>query len=158
MSASSISDSIVTQFRRSWDMLRDCVHRYPENEWKDSDIDFLRAPRLVVHAIEAAEFYCGESPDGFKWGHRFGDWEGMSFDELPGQEQVLAYLDEIGEKFEGWARAMSDEDILGSNDAFPWTGERVLDRISYVMRHTHQHLGEMGAELRRKDLPRPKWK
>jgi hypothetical protein len=159
MSDTTISVSLIEQFARSWEVLRDAVRQFPAEQWRCGEIDYLIPPRLALHVIEAAEFYAGDTPEGFHFGGRFGvDWEGSPAEQFPDQEEMLRYLDEVQAQVEAWLRGLSDADLLLPGQAFPWTGRCVLDRAIYVLRHTHQHIGEMNAELRRRGCPRAQWR
>jgi hypothetical protein len=135
------------------------VRRFPAEQWRGGEIDYLIPARLALHVIEAAEFYSGDSPEEFRWGSRFGvNCERTPPEQLPDQEAMLRYLDEVQARVETWLRGLTDADLLLPGQAFPWTGRCVLDRAIYVLRHTHQHIGEMNAELRRRGCPRAQWR
>ena len=158
MSSNTISVSLMDQFARAWGMLREAVQHFPAEQWRSGEVDYLVPARLAIHVIEAGEFYAGDTPEGFRWGSRFGvDWEGSPADQFPSQEEVLTYLEEIQVRVEAWLGGLHDADFLAPEAAFPWTGKTVLDRAIYVLKHHHQHLGEMNAELRRRNLPRSQW-
>ncbi len=71
---------------------------------------------------------------------------------------MQAYLDEIASRFETWIDTLEDGQ-LHTPDGFPyWPESSPLDRSLYMLRHLHHDLGEIVAELRRRDLPRSIWR
>ena len=86
------------------------------------------------------------------------DWEGAKPEQLPTQEQTLLYLNEVQPKVEDWLKETSDSELLSPDTEYPWTGGSVLSRALYLLRHNQSHLGELNAELRRRELPRAKWR
>ena len=155
MDEAIMRDSLVRQFVRSWRMVEEAIRSFSADEWKTGDVDYLTPARLAYHIIETAEFYAGETPDGFPSGHRFGcDWEGAEPDDLPTQEAILAYLADARTQVGGWLREV---DLLAADVAFPWTGGCILDRALYLLRHNHHHVGEMWSEIKRRGHPLPDW-
>ena len=53
---------------------------------------------------------------------------------------------------------MGDEGLLAPEEDYAWTGSTLLGRLLYMLAHCRQHLGEINAELRRRGLPRIKWR
>ena len=155
MSDVGLSAVLIRQFERSWRMLEEAAESFSAEEWRRGEIDYLTPARLTYHILEAAEFYSGESSEGFPWGHRFGcDWEGGELEELPTQEDVLAYLADVRPQVETW---LNDVDLSATDEAFPWPGGTVLDRALYLLRHNHHHIGEMWSEIKRRGHELPDW-
>ena len=153
---------LIEQFSPVFDMYEDAIEKIPENQWKSGEIDYLIPARLILHASEAADYYTTDSSEGYLWNKRFktdpekvGD---IKPENLPPQNVMLEYHREVRGKIEGWLRGMSDGDLLKAEEKFPWTGSTVLSRMLYTIAHHRQHLGEINAELRRRDLPRIKWR
>ncbi|GAF93600.1 unnamed protein product [marine sediment metagenome] len=158
MGKNVVAAEVYAQFRRAFSMLRGSIEAFGEEEWRGGDIDFLIPCRQAYHAIESVEYYLSEYPGEFKWGHRFdGDWEGMPAGELPTQEEVLDYLDEMQATVDAWLKGLGDEGLLAPQKGFPWTGKTPLGRALYVLRHGQHHLAEMNTELRRRGIDRPDW-
>ncbi len=158
-SVMSISESLLESFKLIWEMYDEALETVPEEHWRAGEIDYLIPARQVYHAIQTGDFYSGETPDDFPWGHRF---DGGCFDtppdKLPTKEQAREYHDEIREKVTDWIRGSGDAGLLSREESFPWTGSVVLGRVLYLLGHYRQHFGEINAELRRRELPRIKWK
>ena len=85
------------------------------------------------------------------------DWEGTPADELPGQQECLAYLEVVRQRTRVWLEGLGDEGLLAPQEAFPWTGPNILSRMIYVIRNSQDHTGQLNAELRRRNLPRSTW-
>lgn len=155
MSEVTLVDVVLRQFVRSWQMFEDAVRQFPADEWREGAFAYLTPARAAYHIVETAEFYSGEIPDTFQWGHRFGgDWEAMPAEDLPSPADVLAYLADVRPQVEAWVR---DVDLLAPDPAFGWTGGAFLDRALYLLRHTHHHVGEMWSELKRRGYKFPDW-
>ena len=155
----SIQESLVEAFRRNWGIYEDLIKQIPEEHWRTGDIGYLIPARLVYHAIEGADFYSSPTPKGFVAGHLLGaDWEAATPEQLPTKKQTREYLKQTMEKVDGWLRGMDDSDFLVPEEAFHWTGKTVLGRAIYLLVHCRQHVGEINAELRRRGLPRAKWR
>lgn len=162
MSAHPIVESLADHFTRTWGMLRGAIEALPENEWRTGDVEQFVPDRQALHIIETADFYSGEwSSDNFPWGTRFDcDWEGSAAKDLPGQRDIVTYLDEAKAKVEAWLERRGDDGLLGEpqDTRFPWTGKCELGRALYLVRHSHHHLGKIHAELRRRGIKRPEWR
>ena len=154
-----IRKSLVEAFKRNWDMYQDAVKNIPDEHWRTGDIEYLIPARLVYHVLECVDFYSNPTSKGYVWGHRFNiDWARVSPEQLPTKEQTKAYLAEMMEKLEGWLQKSSDAELLSEEKAFPWTGKTTIGRAIYLLVHCRQHIGEINAELRRRELPRIKWR
>jgi uncharacterized damage-inducible protein DinB len=162
MSVNGIVASLLDHFTRTWDMLREAIEAFPDEEWRVADEDDLIPARQALHVVESSAFYSGEwTGKKFPSGKRLGcDWELSPPEELPSQRDVLEYLEEAKAKVKAWLTRRGDEGLLGEpqDERFPWTGACELGRALYLMRHTHHHLGKIHAELRRRGIARPDWR
>jgi len=61
-------------------------------------------------------------------------------------------------KVDRWIESHGDAGLLASDKVFHLEGMCYLDRALYVLRHTHQHIGELFKTLRDRDIPRPTWR
>jgi len=156
--ATSIGEALLEAFKLIWEMYDEALENIPREHWRAGEIDYLIPARQVYHAVETADFYSGASPDDFPWGQRFdcGCFDSPP-DELPSREQAREYHDEVRVKVADWIRGLDAPEILAREKSFPWTGSVVLGRALYLLGHYRQHLGELNAELRRRELPRIKW-
>lgn len=153
----TISEQLIEDMNHSWRMLRDAIERIPEEHWRRGEVDYLIPARHVLHAIEAVDFYISPSPNEFKWGDRFDvDWEGAPADVLPSQAALGEYLDEVSQRFAEWLGGFDDGQVMAADEAWGRFASRMA-RANYVIRHNHQHIGEINAELRRRGIDRLKW-
>ena len=79
-------------------------------------------------------------------------------EKLPFKEMELEYHREVRRKVELWLCKMDENYLLAREEKFPWTGSTRLGRALYLLGHYRQHFGEINAELRRRGLPRIKWR
>lgn len=160
MSTISIATELAEQYERAWRMFRAAVELFTEEQWRAGAISSLVPARHACHVVETADFYCASvPPDEFKWGSRVGGfWDTAPARNLPSQEHVLEYLDDVEQKVAAWLHGLTDEAMLGPDGMFPWTGRSLLGRAVYLLRHTQHHLAEMNAELRRRGRPVLDWR
>lgn len=156
-------NALVTELRkhsdRTWSMWRNAINNIPDAAWRRGDVDYLIPVRHACHVLETAEFYLGDLPaDQYPWGSSYhGDWEGSPAEDLPDRATTLALLEKITAFADARLAAMTDELLLAPDHVFPWTGGTRLATMLYLLRHNQHHLGEMHAELRRRDIPRAAW-
>jgi hypothetical protein len=154
-----ISESIIENLSLTWEMYSDAINSIPNEHWKTGEIDYLIPARLILHAIETLDFYSSTSPDNYARGHRFKiDRKKVSSRQLPSKAQLQTYLNEVEKKTVSWLKGLEDKAFLSPELEFPWTGSTVMGRVLYSLEHCRQHFGELNAELRRRGLPRIKWK
>jgi hypothetical protein len=157
--AMNLVESLLEAFTLIWEMYDDALESIPEKHWRAGEIDYLIPARQVYHAVQTGDFYSGETPNDFPWGHKF---DGGCFDtppdKLPTMEKARLYHNEVKEKVTDWVQSVRDAGLLSRESSFPWTGSVILGRILYLLGHYRQHFGELNAELRRRGLPRIKWR
>ncbi len=154
-----IGESIIENFSLTWLMFEEALEIIPDYHWTRGENNYLIPARLMLHAIETIDFYSSRSPKDYSHGYRFSlDTKDSSPDQLPDRKQLKKYLAEVKEKTESWLRKLENEDFLAHESEFPWTGSSVLGRVLYLLEHCRQHIGELNAELRRRNLPRIKWR
>jgi uncharacterized damage-inducible protein DinB len=134
-------------------MLEATIARMDDAAWRTVDPPGLAPIRWAHHAIETTEFYRQASPDDFLWGAR----SSLTANQMPSRLEMIAYLDEARNAYRDWLSGMTDEDLLAHN-AFPWTGESVLERILYTLRHTMTHQGELSMILRMNGATETEWR
>lgn len=157
MTLNDVTRPVLEHFRRTFAMFREAVEACPAGEWCEGELDYLRPAGVAYHVLETIDFYTSEqSVDTFEWGGRFGvGWEGAHADQLPSQEQVLLYLDEMETRVEEW---LTSNHLLAPEQTYPWTGSVLLARALYVLRNTQHHVAEMSLELTRRGYSAPQWK
>lgn len=154
-----LAEALLESLSLTWDMCDDAIREIPDEQWRTGEIDYLIPARLILHIIEAADFYTRPDSRGYPWGHRFGsEWESIAPDELPDKGDLRKYLEEVKAQVESWVLSMGEEGLLTPEADYTWTGSTLLGRALYMLAHCRQHLGEINAELRRRGLPRIKWR
>jgi uncharacterized damage-inducible protein DinB len=136
------------------------VNSIPDDQWKVGEIAQLVPARLLYHILSGTEVYARScSYEEYKSRCMFKlDWQDAAAAELPARHAALGYIDEMEKRVGEWLDELGDEGLLSSDEGFPWTGTRKLGRALYLMRHTQNHAGDMNSELRRRGLPRGKWR
>jgi uncharacterized damage-inducible protein DinB len=154
-----LCESILEHFNLIWEMHEEAIVNIPKEYWKEGDIEYLIPARQIFHVTESADYYSSIDQNSFLWGHRFGTRARDTMKKnLPNKEELFQYHNEVKEKIDSWLKTSSDIEILQYQNTFRWTGMTVLSRLIYVLAHYRQHFGEINAELRRRGLPRIKWR
>ena len=155
----SIAGDVRGQFEHAWDMFAEAVRLFSAEQWRQDSGLVLAPARVAYHLLETAEYYLSDAPGAFRWGGRFGvDWESADAGALPTQEDILAYLGEVRRACQDWLNRRAAHGMLDLDPVYGGEGMSRLDRSLYLLRHTHHHIGELCAQLRRYDLPRPGWR
>ena len=157
MAVVTIGQTLAEQYDRVWGTLRDALGKMSDQQWRESDCDWLTPVRQAYHIVETAEFYAGAKGQGYKWGSLGGNWEESPSAELPSQAQMLAFLERVQATVRKWLVECGDAEYLLPEAGFAWTGGTRLSRALYSLRHAQHHLGQLNAELRRKGLARGEW-
>jgi|TARA_Y100000031_G_C7906840_1_gene242028 hypothetical protein len=158
-SGQQLQNVIAGQFEDVWDMFQEAIEAFPDERWRKGDVTYLTPARIAYHIIETIDYYGRQNIDTFVWGHRAGiNWETAEQGDLPSRNETLAYFDDVREANGIWLCVLGTEGLLAEDVVFHDEGMTHLDRVLYMMRHTHQHLGELCAELRRNELSRPTWR
>jgi hypothetical protein len=152
-----LTDVLLRQYERSWQMLRDGVEKCPREQWRDERGDpFFVPARLSFHVIQAVDYYASRSPE-FDW-ERFGfDWEEVDSALLPEQSSVLDYLDEVKGKVSQEIQRLGTTGLLETDDSFGPSFGNTLERLLYALRHSHHHVGQLSLEMQRRNLPEIPW-
>jgi hypothetical protein len=82
------------------------------------------------------------------------NWQEPDSSKLPGQDEVLAYLDEAEERLAGF---LVSADLGAEETQVQWTGATLLGRTAYSLRHAQHHLAEMCLELHCRGIKAPGW-
>ncbi len=155
----SLASVVVNQFDAAWDMLGEAIQAIDEEAWRAGAPSHLVPARLVYHILETADYYAHPDLSAFEWSGRFGvDWETANAGNLPDQGTIAEYLRDVRSKVAAWLVSHDDSGLLAPDAVFYEEGMTHLDRALYVLRHTHQHTGELFAVLRERDIPRPAWR
>jgi len=146
---STIGKMLDAQFSRMWKLLREVITKAPETLWGEGLRPLHEPSRVAYHIVETVDFYSGETAKNFPWGKKLSVdcWE-AAVSELPSKSQVNKYTDEVREKTEAAFAEWSDPKFLGPQEVFLWTGETLLDRMIYALKHSYYHLGQINGTIR----------
>jgi hypothetical protein len=154
-----IIESLIDQFGRTWQELRNAVMKTSSEEWRRGTDDYLIPARLAYHILFTADMYATHMGyEEYKPHRKYKlDWENAPVDELPSREALFTLVNETEVTVKQWLIDLGDEGLLRDEDKYPWTGERILDRALYALRHNQWHIGELNAILRARDLEPVEW-
>lgn len=143
-----VTDDLLDQFHRAISMVRFTVEEFDDEQWR-SGISWFQTPaRVGYHLVETLDFYFSGKRDGqeFTYGHRFdGPWWEMGDEQLPGQEGLLGYLDEIQGRIEETLASTDDTELSAPFDLYDWSGKTLVGHYAYALRHTMHHQGALSA-------------
>jgi uncharacterized damage-inducible protein DinB len=129
-------------------MVRFTVEEFDPGQWL-SGISWFQTPaRVGYHLVEALDAYFWRHAGGqeFTYGRRFdGTWWEMEDAQLPSQEALLEYLDEVQGRIEGTFMALEDADLSTLFDLYDWSGKTLAGHYAYALRHTMHHQGALSA-------------
>lgn len=158
MSQFLIKETLLESFGRSFEMYEKAIKDVPADEWKKGEHHNIIPVVILLHSIETADFYSSDSPE-FDWGGRFKvSWSDGDIADFPTQDELLVYFNEVKEKLVDYISAFKDEEYLGDDPFGKWTGNGRLGRMLYLISHLRQHMGELNAVLRDRNIPRVKWR
>ena len=152
-----IAASINRQFARMLGSLIDAMEKLDEAGTRAGDVDFLIPGRLAYHVLGSVDFYTEAAPNRAMINKLGGHWEKSPVAELPSKERLVEYAVALRGKIAAYLATVPDAVMLAPGTGFDWTGETVLERLVYALRHAQHHVGQINAELRRRGLPRGAW-
>jgi hypothetical protein len=169
-----ITEHLVRQFDRSWEMLTQAIEKVPDERWTDS-VESIEVPYsetkgmnvwyfsdVVFHTIETVDFYTGDEPKSFKWGGRIGgtDWKtetpAMRASRIT-KKDMLEYISETKDRLTKKLSSFSKDELFEPDGFKDYLATR-LDKFIYAMRHSMWHIGELGRAMRNWDCERISWR
>jgi len=154
----TIGSEVAAQFARTWRVFRQQMAALRPEDWRVAEDRYLVPASLALHLVNTAHFYASPSREEH---HRTKpiavDWEDASPDDLPSCEEILAYAADVAAMVAAWLEGATDDELLGPNDTFPWTGATPLQRAMYLLRHNQHHIAELNLILRSRGLPCADW-
>ena len=167
MSSTGITEAISRQFLGSFKMLRQSTENIPEDKWYAGGKSWSYA-WTVYHVVECADALLRIGTRDFHWLGKIG----LSWSEIKRGDDfknkvlpritktvVLDYLQEVESNLSTMLEALTDEDLLLADESGKDEGlyETVLERLIYLLRHQHHHLGELSKALRDWDCEKITW-
>ncbi|MHA1125723.1 MAG: HEAT repeat domain-containing protein [Candidatus Heimdallarchaeota archaeon] len=154
----AIKQGLTTQYKSMFELLQQALDNVSTKHWYVEKNDWNYA-YFVYHTIEAIEFYFRDTPTGMKWRKLLGtkeDFEKNKKAYYPTKERIKEYLAEIQELSMGILENISYQKLL-EQDGFKKFNS-VFEKFIYLLRHCHQHIGELALKLREWKSERVKWK
>lgn len=155
----SVKANIQSQYHAALAMLRQVVAECPPELW-DSPEYKNRTWNVAVHVLFYAHFYLHPTSEDFKpWPNLHLD--GRMFDEaseeedrqVASQEDVLAFMDFLGEQIDPMVEALD----LEAESGFHWLPFNKLELQFYNIRHIMLHTGELAERLWQSGRVEIKW-
>ncbi len=146
-----LTQDLHDQFQRTAAMIRGLITEFDDSQWRAGISNFLIPAKLSFHLIESLEFYFtqpegGEENYRFPFGRRFGQpWWKTPDQELPSQENLLAYLEEIETLIAETFAEMDDEALHAPFEYLDFSGKTWTGHLAYALRHTMHHQGQLSA-------------
>ena len=144
----AMTDDLLDQFQRTTSMVRFTVNEFEPEQWRTGLSWFQTPARVAYHLVEALDAYFWEGADQgeFTSGRRFGGtWWEMEDAQLPGQDALLGYLDEIQARIEEAFASMDDAELGAAFGLYDWSGKTRAGHCAYALRHTMHHQGALSA-------------
>ncbi len=146
---------LEAQYERLWAMLQQAVERCPDKFWVHSEHPFFVPARLAFHIVQAMDYHFAPDPEAFDW-HRYVDsWETAPPEKLPDRAALMAYLDQVERRVCNRLESLGDEGLV-EPDSSPFFAN-ALEHAVYTLRHSQHHLGQLNAELKKRNLPVAAW-
>ncbi len=155
-----LGPALLSQFRASWDMLRQAVDKVPDGLWHRGSREWYFS-LTAYHVVETMDFYSRDTPEGMRWGGHAGfEWSedtDVEREVLPKitKEIVISYLDDVSERLTTYLSSVVDAD-LRPQDGFHWFSS-IFEKLVYLLRHSMHHTGELARMLREWGCERVKW-
>ena len=155
MAASTINESLVSQFNASLITLENCIDSCPPEEWNQSHGDYPFS-QVVFHTLFYCDFYLSKNEEIFKTQefHRnhkdtFADYEELEY-RLPvrlyDKAFIKEYLEYCKEKIKVEVKNFRIEDLLNVREESIRKMSK-LELYIYVIRHIQHHAAQLGLRI-----------
>jgi uncharacterized damage-inducible protein DinB len=158
MATRTACNALLSQFKSSWNMLRQAIDNVPEGCWNKTNNDWTFSD-TVYHTITTQEFYFRDTPEGMGWGRLYGDPKNKVDDPekyYPSKQILLEYQGRLESEISEYLGSKNDSD-LETNDGFKEWLPNVHVKLLYLLRHNSHHIGELARMLREWDAERVSW-
>ena len=145
------AEPIAREYKLALEGLRNSVKGVPEEQWGVAQRPGDAFPRHACHLLFGIE----ASLDGHKvkHGQRYGvpvESFQKRVDAYPSRDSVLAHIDEIEGKIDGWVTKFARKAMTGARKQ-----HNPMNRVAYMLRHTAVHLAYFRREMYHRGIPRP---
>lgn len=137
---------LINQFAHTWRIFEALVEDFDPETWIHTGRGPTTPARLSLHVLQGTKYYIEDAfTIVFASGKPFDiDAAAANEDELPSQDDLVAYIHEMVGKTEVW---LSEMEYDAENRLFPWAGETRLSVVLFLLRHSVYHLGELTSLL-----------
>jgi len=139
-------NEFIPQYGHTWRVFERLAEDFDAAAWLQTGRGVITPARLALHILLATQYYLeDQTPFDFPSGRPFDpDWQNAKTDDLPTQNDILAFMRAMRAKTEQW---LSELKYDAENQAFPWAGDTQLGVVIFLLRHTLFHLGELSSLL-----------
>ena len=139
-------NEFIQQYGHTWRVFERIVKDFDAEAWLQTGRGVITPARLALHILLGTQYYLEDkTPFQYPSGKPFDpDWQNVNTDDLPTQNDILAFMRETMEKTEKW---LSDIAYGAENKAFPWAGKTQLGVVLFLLRHSQFHIGELSSLL-----------
>jgi hypothetical protein len=144
----TVTLDLLDQWHRTLAMVWSTIEVFDDEQWRTGLTWFHTPARVAYHLVESLDVYFVAARAGQELvrGARFGgNWSELSDEDLPGQADLLEYLDEVQARMEAEFVALDDGQLAAPFDVYPWSGSTRLGHYVYAHRHTMHHLGGLAV-------------
>jgi len=142
-----MSNDLIIQYQNTFRIFRQEVNRFSEDQWF-SGFSFFQVPvKQAMHLLNCLDFYFAEKKgEEYQWGYRLGGgWWELTDEQLPGQDTILSFADDLENKVIEKLQSLGDLDLSKpTNPKYEWA-ETWLGHLIYALRHTLHHYGQLSA-------------
>lgn len=142
----TMKPEFIEQYGHTWRVFEEIVKNFDKDAWLHTGRGTTTPVRLAFHILQGVKYYIEDpTPMIFASGKTFKrDWQTAQEEELPSQKDILACIDELKGKTEGW---LSEMDFDSENRSFEWAGATKLGVVLFLLRHSVYHIGELSSLL-----------
>ena len=137
---------LIKQYAHTWRTFENIVKDFDDDSWVKTGRGAINPSKMALHILLATQNYIDyKVPFDFPSGKPFNpdEW-GIELDDLPTQDDILAFAKETIVKTEEWLNKI---EFSAKNEDFPWAGETKLGVVLFLLRHTVFHMGELSSLL-----------
>jgi hypothetical protein len=136
----------LSQYGHTWRVFARLVNDFDADAWLHTGRGVITPARLSFHILKSAIYYMQVPvPMVFGSGKPFNcGWNTAPEEDLPTQADLLACIEDLQAWTQTW---LSEMDLDGQNQAFPWAGAKRSSVALFSLRHSLYHLGELSSLL-----------
>jgi len=139
-------NEFIHQYGHSWKVFERLVKDFDAEGWLQTGRGVITPARLSLHILLGTQYYLDDkTPFQFPSGKPFEiDWQNIKKDDLPSQNDILAFIHEMKRKTEKW---LIDLEYGAENVSSPWAGETQMGVVIFLLRQSQFHIGELSSLL-----------